>query len=340
MTKYVPLLRVSALTPFVDFLQELGTPTEKLLRQYKLPIFALDEPNLLISRHQVFDFLKKTAYQEGIENLGILVGQKTPVESLGILGKLACQSLTLYDAIFKVIHLGNLFNSAEHFWLLEQGETAYFCQEFTNLGSLDSHHPSHFSLLLMMDLIRKVAGKTWYPHQITLQTPHSNFTDHYLQEVFINKDVTITSIAFPRSFLALPFPSELNLCEDQKYQEYEKLSQSIPSSQFTNSLTQAIESHLKEGYPSINLASEIAKIPIRSLQRKLAKDGLTYSQLVTRVRYEKAVYLLQNSPLKIIEIAYELGYEDPAHFTRAFKRWTGISPHNFRCQNPCKLGSI
>lgn len=334
MTNYVPLLRVSTLIPFVDFFEELGTPTEKLLRQHKLPIFALDEPNFLISRHQVFDFLKKTAYQEGIENLGFLVGEKTPVESLGILGKLACQSLTLYDAIFKAIHLGSLFNSGEHFWLLEDKETAYFCQEYTNLGRFDCHHPSHFSLMLMMDLIRKVAGKTWYPQQITLQTPCSNFTDHYLQEVFINKDVTITSIAFPRSFLALPFPSEFNLCENQTHQEYEGLHQSIPSSQFTNSLTQAIKSQLREGYPSINLASEIAKMPIRSLQRRLAEDGLTYSQLLTRIRYEKAVYLLQNSSLKIIEIAYELGYEDPAHFTRAFKRWTGISPKSFRCQNP------
>jgi len=184
--------------------------------------------------------------------------------------------------------------------------------------------------MLMMDLIRKVAGKTWYPQQITLQTQCSNFTDHYLQEVFIDKDITITSIAFPRSFLALSFPKEFNLCEDQKYQEYEKLSQSAPSSQFTDSLTQAIKSHLKEGYLSINLASEIAKMPIRSLQRKLAKDGLTYSQLVTCIRYEKAVYLLQNSSLKMIEIAYELGYEDPAHFTRAFKRWTGTNPHHFR----------
>lgn len=331
MTNYVPLLRVSTLIPFIDFLQELGTPTDKLLRQCKLPIFALDEPNLLISRHQVFDFLNKTAYQEGIENLGFLVGEKTPVESLGILGKLACQSLTLYDAIFKVIHLGKLFNSGEHFWLLEDKETAYFCQEHNNLGRLESHHPSHFSLMLMMDLIRKVAGKTWYPQQITLQTQCSNFTDHYLQEVFINKDITITSIAFPRSFLALSFPKEFNLYEDQKHQEYEKLYQSAPSSQFSHSLTQAIKSQLKEGYPSIDLASEIAKMPIRSLQRRLEEDGLTYSQLVTRIRYEKAVYLLQNSCLKMIEIAYELGYQDPAHFSRAFKRWTGISPHNFRC---------
>jgi AraC-like DNA-binding protein len=333
MTNYVPLLRVSALIPFVDFLHKLGTPTEKLLRQCKLPIFALNEPNLLIPRHQVFDFVKKGASQEGIENLGLLVGEKTPIESLGILGKLACQSLTLYDAIFKTIYLGNLFNSGEHFWLLEDNETAYFCQQHHNLEPLESHHASHFSLILMMDLIRKVAGKTWYPQQITLQTPCSNFTDHYLQDVFINRDITITSIAFPRSFLTLPFPKEFNLCEDQKHQEYEKLSQSAPSSQFSHSLTQAIKSQLREGYPSINVASEIAQIPVRTLQRRLAKDNVTYSQLITRIRYEKAVDLLKNSPLKMIEIAYELGYEDPAHFTRAFKRWTGISPNSFRSHN-------
>jgi AraC-like DNA-binding protein len=72
---------------------------------------------------------------------------------------------------------------------------------------------------------------------------------------------------------------------------------------------------------------------VRTLQRRLAKEGLTYSQLITRIRYNRAVQLLQDSSLKIIEISEELGYEDHAHFTRAFKRWTGLSPREFRRQN-------
>ena len=69
---------------------------------------------------------------------------------------------------------------------------------------------------------------------------------------------------------------------------------------------------------------------IRTLQRRLAEDGLTYSQLISRLRYQQAIHWLVNSDLKIIEIAAELGYQDAAHFTRAFKRWTGVSPQTFR----------
>ncbi len=260
----------------------------------------------------------------------MVVGEKTSFDSFGILGKLACQSLSLYDAISKIIYLGNFFNSGENYWLIERGKTAYFCQQYINLGGFDPHHASHFSLMLMIDLVRKVAGEQWYPQQISLQTRMSNFRDHPLREVLLNRDMAITSIAFPRYFLALPFPSGLNLREDQQHQESEQLQNSAPSSQFSHSLAQAIAARLREGYPSLHIASEIAQMSIRSLQRRLAEECLTYSQLITRIRYEKAVYLVQNSNLKIIEIGYDLGYRDPAHFTRAFKSWTGRSPQQFR----------
>lgn len=332
MAKSIPLLRVTALLPFVNFLEELGSPTEKLLKQCKLPIFALDEPNMLIPRHQVFAFIEKSAYQEGIQNLGFLVGEKTSLHSFGILGKLACQSLTLYDAISKVIHFGNLFNSSEHYWLFEQENTAYFCQEYVNLKEISTDYASNFSLMLMIDLIQRVGGKKWYPQQISLQTNKiSKFTNHPLSETNINREINITSIAFPSAFLTLPFDSLPNFSSVEQQKDYEILRDSTPSSQFVDSLRQAMMSQLKDGYPSINLASEMAQMSIRTLQRTLTKDSLTYSQLITRIRYEKAVYLLKHTPLKMIEIAYELGYEDPAHFSRAFKRWTGKTPHNFRC---------
>lgn len=68
----------------------------------------------------------------------------------------------------------------------------------------------------------------------------------------------------------------------------------------------------------------------RSFQRQLAKEHLSYSLLIDQVRFETAVGLLQDLSLKLIEIALELGYNDAANFTRAFKRWTGISPSQFR----------
>jgi AraC-like DNA-binding protein len=65
----------------------------------------------------------------------------------------------------------------------------------------------------------------------------------------------------------------------------------------------------------------------------LAEANVSYSRLVERVRYEEATELLKQPELKLIEIAAELGYTDAANFTRAFKRWAGMSPSEFRAKN-------
>jgi AraC-like DNA-binding protein len=330
-TPYIPLLRVSTLLPFVNFLEEVGTPTEKLLKQCQLPIFALDDPNLLISRHQAFVFIEKAALLEGIPNLGCLVGEKTPFTALGSFGRLVCQSMTLYDAIHTMTRLEKQFNSDEHYWLVEEGEKAYLCQKYGHIEEIGLYYGNQFSLSMMIHLIRIVAGQSWYPSEVLLQSRQKkNFSEHFLSQVQIQFDRGLTAVGFPRSFLYLPFPSSPNSVSRQQYPDYQILQTSAPFLTFSQSLGQVILSHLKEGYPSIQLAAEIAQMSVRTLQRRLADEGLAYSQLITRLRYDRAVELLEDSSLKIIEISQELAYEDPAHFTRAFKRWTGVSPRDFR----------
>ncbi len=67
-----------------------------------------------------------------------------------------------------------------------------------------------------------------------------------------------------------------------------------------------------------------------------------------RVRFNEATRLPLNPNIPIVEITYHLGYADPANFTRAFKRWTGVSPSGFRqkavqigprCTHPIDSGS-
>lgn len=95
-------------------------------------------------------------------------------------------------------------------------------------------------------------------------------------------------------------------------------------------LRQQLQSLLKYGYPHITLLAEIVGMSLRSFQRLLEKNHLTYTLLVNQVRYEMAVCLLQDPTPKVTEIAMDLGYSDSASFCRAFKRWTGLSPRQFR----------
>jgi AraC-like DNA-binding protein len=68
----------------------------------------------------------------------------------------------------------------------------------------------------------------------------------------------------------------------------------------------------------------------RTLQRRLAAAGTSYAQVLDDVRHDVALALIDNGQLPITDITFALGFAEPSSFTRAFKRWTGVSPLQYR----------
>jgi len=331
--QFIPLIRVNTLIPFITFLNNIGSPTEQLLEQVKLPIYVLDDPEALIPRHQALRFLEKSALREGLENLGLLVGQQTSLAKLGTFGRMLCQSLTLYDLFRTCIRIIPSNSSGVMYWLREEEEQVYFCQQYNNLILNNIEYAVHFSLMIILGLISISAEKQWQPQTIYLQSTKKNTLTK--SKIFAQTDIKtgagFSAVAFPRSFLSLPLPASFNFPREQQHQEHDKIWQSsAPAEDFLGSFRQALASLLRGDYPDINIAAEIAGMSVRTLQRRLALEGLTYSRIIEQTRFNKALCLLQEPNLKLIDITYELGYQDPAHFTRAFKRWTGVSPREFR----------
>ena len=77
----------------------------------------------------------------------------------------------------------------------------------------------------------------------------------------------------------------------------------------------------------------------RTLKRRLQDENTSYQVLVDEIRYQRAIDLLRETRLDLARIADALGYADPANFTRAFKRWSGVSPRSYRNQ-PVELTAI
>src|SRR5882724_6280388 len=71
-----------------------------------------------------------------------------------------------------------------------------------------------------------------------------------------------------------------------------------------------------------------ATVSARTLVRRLRRVGTTYHELVDTYRREQAETLLRNPDFGIVEVSYLVGYEDPANFGRACRRWFGIAPGN------------
>lgn len=78
-----------------------------------------------------------------------------------------------------------------------------------------------------------------------------------------------------------------------------------------------------------SMAGALALSP-RSLRRKLEQEGVSYREIVEEERKQLAIQLLENTEMKIDELAAHLGYTDAGGFVRAFRRWLGCSPRDYR----------
>lgn len=89
-----------------------------------------------------------------------------------------------------------------------------------------------------------------------------------------------------------------------------------------------------DGPPRLEAVAREASCSVRTVQRRLRDAGLTYTRVLDEARLETAAQLLRESELRVVDVALDLGYSDHANFTRAFRRWAGVSPTQFRAAIP------
>jgi len=327
----IPLVRVNAILPFVTFLQEIGSPVQRLMTAAKLPMAVCDHPEALIPLHQGCQFLELAARSQGIELFGLYAGQRGRLEDLGAFGRLVCGSLTLYEAITAASRLLAAHCTGERIWLNIQGQQAQLCHRFVAGIERGRQQADHYTLMCLLQLVRLAAGADWRPREIHFETAPAPGLDQLepLVGARLSFNQEATALFFPTNLLNLPLEKRLQWPVVLPEAETE-LWASAPATDLAGSVRQVLGLLLQERYPAIGLTAEAVGVSSRTLQRWLAAANLDYSRLVEQVRFEKATQLLAEPHINLIEVAFELGYTHPANFTRAFRRWTGVSPSQFR----------
>lgn len=100
-----------------------------------------------------------------------------------------------------------------------------------------------------------------------------------------------------------------------------------------DAICRLIETLLPGGYPVIDEVAQLLQVSPRTLQRLLNEQGCSYSGLVERCRSRLACESLRQTQDPVRDIAALLGYRDTSSFSRAFRRWTGTAPRDFRNQS-------
>jgi len=94
-----------------------------------------------------------------------------------------------------------------------------------------------------------------------------------------------------------------------------------------------IKDALPTGIPSIHYISNLTAMSNRTLTRRLSEAGVTYRDLVKKTQEKVAKEMLRNNMESIGEIAFLTGFSEQSAFNRAFKKWTDLTPSEFRKNN-------
>lgn len=310
---------------FVAFLRHIGAPTARHLRSQGLPTLC-DDPDAFVPVRKAWAFFDATAQSEE-PMLGWHVGRFIGDHNLnsGLLRKLENAS-TLYQALKRLIRLVSAEASHLQLGILERRDDILFHTHYSNMKDVVGYTSSQaYQLEVYLDLIRHFVGKEWVPTEIGIEYPE---IPPVVQEHFPGSRILTSQqvgyVAVPRTCLHMATrngepdvegDSQLTLTEDFKYVE---------------TLGELLNPYLIEGYPTARLAATLMDTSVRTLARRLATAGVTYQSVVDDLRFDRSKELLRNTSAPVSDIAGAVGFDDPAHFTRMFRRIAGLSPRQFR----------
>jgi AraC-like DNA-binding protein len=217
----------------------------------------------------------------------------------------------------------------------EKGRSASLCLELqyqiTDTNELRQFIEGHFAYYT--NLLTRLTGKEIPLYSVQFIHPSPSDTKEHerifkIPALFSQQENKMT---FNKKYLDLPVLVANAEILDTLKSYAEKLQKKIYREDlFSVQVETAIIQSLLSGKTDIETISGQLAMSKRSLQIKLSKEGVKYQDMLDKVKREHALQLLEQSQIAIIDITFLLGYSEQSAFNRAFKKWTGFTPGDYR----------
>ena len=328
ISRSIPVTRVAFLLRYAELVGHMGAPVNSLLAASGIPDEILDHPAAAVCLRSAYKFGELACRAAGTEHLGLFIGMNTALEDLGPIGEHLKRSTTVYDYLNRGIGMYNMLIKGQRIWLSDHGEEVRLNVATIGEPGLGPHQSQLETLAVTVMALRRALGPYWSPGNIclTYQAREAFPEDSCFEGTYIVEGAHTSYMAISRSALGARFP----YCRRQAQQ----LPECVETHPFTDDLSDLvqlqIEALLCDENLHIDTVAESLMMSRRSLQRALAEQGTSYTDLLASIRIHEALDRLQFSDETIAEIAFDLGYTDASNFTRAFRLRNGISPQQFR----------
>jgi len=315
--------------PVADAVERAGGNVARVFARAELPLKLIDQPERMIPLRDQLTLLECAAREVGDLALPARLSLQAGVSGLGAYGEYALAAKGLEAAIARAsLTMGSLLQSSTSMQFFVRDGLAHWFYVVTERCEVGRQKNEILALGYMLDLTRRFLGRNWTPAQTLLSGPV--LQSRRSVELVLSTDLslgTIAGLVFPATGLAAANPSvsattTAQAPEDDRHDP------------IVNDVVACVEHliglRLLECRPTVDWVANRLGMPKRSLQRRLTEHGLTFETLLTAVLEREAERLLADRGCSIARAAFELGYGDAAHFSRAFLGWKGVSPRTWR----------
>ncbi len=323
----VNVVRARYLAHIVDKLEARGIPVERYLARVQVPQELLRQPDAIVSALSLLEFMELAIRDTGWRSLGYEAGS-VPIAEHGPVGNYIMAAPTLYQAARRLITGYKRETSITDDYIAFEGGMAWICITPT-LGTQEQKQQVElYNLNILQQLVRSALGADWVPDSVKVCVTDEKVLEQIPEMTRLNVEfgADTTAIALPIEQFAAPLRKQDGIKEwtgDEQYQD------GMLTLDAMNALRRLVETYLPYN-PTLEMLSRLTGISRRSLQRFLESKGTNFSRLVEQVMLNRAIELLGDGRLPLKEVARELGYSEPAHFSRAFRRMTGLVPSTYR----------
>jgi AraC-like DNA-binding protein len=292
--------------------------------------FAAPDARLSIAELEALVDRARTLTRE--PGLGLHLGLQMSIASHGYLGFAAMTAATVRQALDLAIRFVPTRTAALRLRLHEEGaQAALVVEERAPLGTV--RDVIVLALLVgIWQMGRSVTGRD-LDGTMELAFPEPAYMARFGRfGGRVRFDQPAHQLVFDRAVLDLPLtnadPVAMQLARAQCERELSLLD--VAHGERVLAAVERVVADGERGFRSLEDVARTLHLSPRTLKRRLAAEGATFSAIVEAARRERALLLLRSPELSLDEIADRLGYSDVANFTRAFRRWTGRTPGAFR----------
>jgi AraC-like DNA-binding protein len=314
----------------LDVVRRWGITPNALLGELGLDESGLEAPGARLSAPQVAALVRRARTLTKEPGIGILIGLVTHTNTFGYLSFASQSASTLGEAIDLTIRYSPVVTTLCGFHLNRvDGFAGLVVDHFVDLGD-DLRDDLILGALVGLRMVgcTLTGREPWRPIDVAMPEPayYRRFA-HLVPELRFNQ--AINQIVLRESDLDLPLltpdRAALRLAIERCEEDLR-----------TFGLDTAIEQRVldvvlaHDGPLSFDKVAAALGFSSRTLKRRLAEGGVTFSELVEQARRERALLLLQSPSLPLDDVAERLGYSTVSNLVRAFRRWTGVTPAVYR----------